>query len=401
MKKITLLNFAAISLSVVVFAQEAIHPPIPDYTSPAIDIDGSVTFSLYAPKAEKVLLTGNVLRELRDTLPDGVIKNIGSLDMNNNDGLWTIKLDGLTPDFYSYKFIVDGVETLDPLNSYVLRDVRSVSSTFIIPGGESELFIPANVPHGSLTQVWYNSKGDGHDRRMSVYTPPEYENRQQRYPVLYLLHGMGGDETAWVDQGKVVQILDNMISRGMIEPMIVVMPNGNIARQAAPGYDSFALEQPQINLPHTIDGLFEELFPEIIEFIDNNFRTIPDSESRAIAGLSMGGLHSLYISANYPDKFGYVGLFSAATDPTKFNPGGLPDFYKDRENKLKRLFENSAPLYYIVIGKDDFLYDGLTQFRNELDSLNLPYIYEESSGAHEWSNWRQYLITFLPKLFNK
>lgn len=401
MKKLSLLICAAISVNGIVFAQEAIHPDIPDIASPVIGKDGSVTFSLFAPKAENVMLTGNVLRELKDTLPDGTVKNIDYLKMNNNEGLWTLTLNGLTPDFYSYKFLVDGVETLDPLNSYVLRDVRSISSTFLLPGLESELFIPANVPHGSLSEVWYNSKSDGLDRRLSIYTPPAYDDMDRAYPVLYLLHGMGGDETAWVDQGKAVQILDNMIARGLIEPMIVVMPNGNIARQAAPGYDSFALEQPQFNLPHTIDGLFEELFPEIVDFIDNNYRTKPDRKSRAIAGLSMGGLHSLYISANYPEKFGYVGLFSAATDPIRHNPEGLPRFYEDRSNKMKKFFDSSAPVYFIAIGKDDFLYDVNTQYRKELDSLNLPYIYEESNGGHEWSNWRQYLIKFLPMLFKE
>jgi enterochelin esterase family protein len=207
---------------------------------------------------------------------------------------------------------------------------------------------------------------------------------------------MGGDEEAWIALGRAAQILDNLIAKGKAEPMIVVMPNGNIAQEAAPGESQYGLTTPTFQLPHTMDGLFEEAFPDIISFIDKNYRTLSEKSSRAIAGLSMGGFHSARISAYYPDTFDYIGLFSAA-----INRGNNPDspIYKNTDAQLARQFSNAPKLYWIAIGNSDFLYDENTDYRKKLDKAGYNYQYYESEGGHIWRNWRIYLSKFLPLLF--
>lgn len=403
MKVKNLLLCGAVCTLLTGYAQEAIRPEIKNLSSPVVDADArSITFNLSAPNAKSVVLSGNILRGVTDTLPDGSVKKVDALKMNKNekDGIWTVTVKDIAPDLYTYKFIADGLEVVDPLNAYVVRDVKNVSNMVYMPGEQSNLFLPANVPHGSVESVWYDSGFKGKQRRLSVYLPSDYysSDPERRFPVLYLLHGMGGDETAWLELGRATEILDNLIAQGRIEPMIVVMPNGNISREAVPGKDEYALSQPDFYLPNTMDGEFEKHFPEIVDFVSKRYRTRPEKESNAIAGLSMGGFHSRVISAQYPDLFDYVGLFSAAIDPREFNEKELPEIYRNLNEKINRQFD-SPILYYIAIGKDDFLYDANKNYRSKLDSNKFPYIYNETSGGHEWSNWRQYLIDFLPRLF--
>lgn len=174
------------------------------------------------------------------------------------------------------------------------------------------------------------------------------------------------------------------------------MTNGNASQEAAPGETSAGLKTPTTQLPKTMDGSFEEAFPEVVEFIDKNYRTKADKHSRAIAGLSMGGFHSLQISKEYPDMFDYVGLFSAAILPRE---GEKSPVYQDFEKKLKVQFDKKPALYWIAIGDKDFLYDANKQYRQLLDSKGYPYEYRESGDGHIWKNWRIYLSEFAPKLF--
>lgn len=399
MKKLHTLSVLLILAANTLIAQESIFGEAASFLSPDLSSDGRVTLRLRAPEARNVYLTGNLLRQFKDTLSDGRIVGKERMIMSKNHDVWTITLDSVKPDFYTYKFIVDGVETIDPNNSFVARDVNNVSSVVIVPGNKSAYYLTRNVSHGTLQNIWYRSGFNNLERRMSVYLPAGYAESDKEYPVLYLLHGMGGDETSWTELGRLVEIMDNMISENKIQPMIVVMPNGNLAREAAPGYDSRGLSQPEFNLPFTMDGQFESNFPEIIDYVDRHYRVQRDPEFRAIAGLSMGGLHALYTSLEYPEKFGYVGLFSAATDPSSYNPEGLPEIYQDRATKLKRLWKTARPLIYVAVGKDDFIFAHSEEIRDELDALRVPYVYNESDGGHEWSNWRHYLMDFLPRLF--
>lgn len=383
--------------SFIAYSQEAIFPGTKEIVSPEVKSDGSVLLRLKADDAKKVYVVGNITRFYKPEKEDSEASGPVMIPMENHDGIWSVRIDSLVPDVYTYKFLVDGVETGDPLNSYVIRDVSTVSNMVFVPGAESESYTTRKVPHGTLARTWYPSKFKNCDRRMSVYLPAGYETSEESYPVLYLLHGMGGDETAWCDLGRATQILDNLIAEGKAKPMIVVMPNGNMAMDAAPGESTGGFAQPNFYLPNTMDGAYEKHFPEIVSYVDKTFRTKTDRDSRAVAGLSMGGFHSLYLSANYPELFSQVGLFSAAINSGR--DALFPEIYSDRTQKIHRLKDAGLKLYWIGIGKEDFLYGDNEKFRAELDAEQIPYTYVETDGGHEWTNWRRYLTDFLPLLF--
>lgn len=376
-------------VAVAAMAQQNVGFREGSVVSPQINEDNSVTFRLRADAAGHVTVIG-------DWAANG-----GRGEMTRNaDGVWTYTTPVLPSEMYTYRLDVDGVVNLDPLNPFTRRDVGNVYSVFYIGGGCGDYYQVHDVPHGDVVTTWYHSDSAGADRRLSVYLPPCYGKEGRKYPVLYLLHGSGGDETAWLDLGHVARIMDNLIARGEAEPMIVVMPNGNFSKQAAPGEtpENLAFRPVMTNmLTDYKNGAYEMAFTEIIGFIDNKYSTIPDRQHRAIAGLSMGGFHSLYIALNYPGWFDYVGLFSAGL-MTDLNTDR--EAYRDEDAKLARLSELGYKLFWIGIGKDDFLYEANTDFRKRLDSMGFDYIYHESERGHIWANWRQYLLLFVPQLFN-
>lgn len=384
------------AVSSVAFAQQALWQAS-DLKSPEINADKSVTFRLYAPKAVKVEVTGDFLPKHPIQTPYGPAEEPGTAALTETDGVWTYTTTTpLSPELYSYNFIVDGQRMPDPANAFVIRDTRSISDVFLIPGDYADLYAVNDIPHGTVSKVWYDSPQAGTDRRMTVYTPAGYERSGKRYPVLYLLHGMGGDENAWSELGRATQILDNMIARGQIEPMIVVMPNGNMDMDAAPGESSWGFTQPTTALPKTMEGSFESHFPDLVKFVDKTYRTRADKRHRAVAGLSMGGFHALHISKQYPDMFDYVGLFSAAILP---RDGAQSDIYANQDAKLARQFAKAPALYWIAIGEKDFLYRANQDYRRQLDDKGYRYTYVESPDGHIWKNWRLYLTQFLPQLF--
>ena len=352
--------------------------------SPEINPDKTVTFRLMAPNAHTVTVTG-------DFLPQGKQKMT-----KDADGVWSCTTEPLSSELYTYSFVVDGLPMNDPNNVYYRRDVASTLNIFLVGDGQADLYKVNDVPHGTVTKRWYASPGNKMNRRITIYTPPGYENSNSTYPVLYLLHGMGGDEEAWMTLGRASQILDNLIAAGKAEPMIMVMPNGNVAQEAAPGESSQGFYKPQFQLPHTMDGTYEETFHEIIDFVDGNYRTISDKTGRAIAGLSMGGFHTLHISRYHPNTFDYMGLFSAAIMP---NEKVQSPVYQNIETTLLDQKNNGYKLYWIAIGKDDFLHQTNVDYRSKLDSMHFAYVYRESEGGHTWRNWRVYLTEFLPMLF--
>ena len=384
MKKVLLAACAA-CLSLQVVSQENLWWKTP-VNSPEVNKDNTVTFRLKAANATKVEVVGDFLS--KDEKAE--MKKI------NND-VWeytTPKV--LAPELYSYSFMMDGIKISDPSNVFMSRDVVTISNLFMIDGKESELYKVQNVPHGSLSKVWYHSEKLNADRRITVYTPAGYETNGQRYSVLYLLHGMGGDEDSWSTLGRAAQILDNLIVQGKAKPMIVVMTNGNSDLQAAWGESPTGYVTPTIELPKTTDGSFEEAFPEVVTFVDKAYRTIAKKESRAIAGLSMGGFHSMQISKEYPTLFNYIGLFSASA---RFKGRKDSHIYENCEAKIKTQFAQKPALYWIAIGKDDFLYEENQKFRSFLDANGFQYTYVESEGGHIWRNWRNYLCQFLPLIF--
>lgn len=376
--------------SSTLFAQQNIFAPTGPISSPIVNKDGSVTLHLQAPTATHVEVKG-------DWLPAGTTVPM----TKNTDGVWSYTSGPLASDLYIYQFIVNGTALLDPLNVYQIRDVSSLFSIFVIEGGQGDLYQVQEVPHGTVAKRWYHSPTLDMTRRLTIYTPPGYETSNESYPVLYLLHGMGGDEEAWPTLGRTAQILDNLIATGKCKPMLVVMPNGNVAQEAAPGESSLNQTPVNFNLPHTMDGTYENSFEDIIAFIEGNYRAKANKENRAIAGLSMGGFHSLWISANYPNTFGYVGHFSGAVNPRENNDlsQGVPRIYENMDGKLAQQRDNGLILYWIAIGTDDFLYQEVKDYRAKLDSLQFPYQYVETAKGHVWSNWRLYLSQFTPLLF--
>ena len=402
MKKLVI-AIAALCIGLGAHAQQALWGG-PSVDSPVINADGTVTFRFQAPKAIKVEVTGDFLpTEKMEVEFNGnkmTFDAPGARELKEGQGgVWEYTTDfAVAPDMYNYTFRVDGVSQIDPHNMWVNRDVASLTSVLLVPaaGERSDLYAIHKVPHGTVSKVWYPSATAGFDRRLTVYTPAGYETSKAKYPVLYVLHGIGGDEDAWVTQGRATQILDNLIARGEAKPMIVVFTNGNIACEAAPLENADGYVNPTMSLPKTMEGTFEKSFPEIVKFIDSRYRTIAKKQSRAICGLSMGGFHTLNISLNYPDMFNYSGMFSAAigvSDPS------ISPLYQDFDKKLATYFAKKPALLWIGIGKTDFLIQSNNDFRAKLDAAGYPYKYMETEGGHIWRNWRIYLSEFVPLLF--
>ena len=349
--------------------------------------DNSVTFRLLSKDASSVEVSGDWMPGFGTSVP--MVKN----DTN----LWTLTVGPLKPELYSYTFLIDGIRVIDPNNPLVKRDGTRNESMLLIPGEESDLYMVKNIPHGTLSKVWYESPTLKLNRRMYVYTPAGYEDSQTRYPVFYLLHGGGGDEDAWTTLGRTCQIMDNLISQGKAKPMIVVMPNGNPG-QAAAFTDAFV--NPSVSATYDMGlGLFEEsMVKDIIPYVESHYRVVADRDHRALAGLSMGGMQTLTLTGNYPYMFGYIGVMSMGlVDVTTM--GLKPDPDPDQDIKLETLKNSGYILYWIGVGKDDFLYKSVQSLRTALDKHGLKYTYRESTGGHSWANWRIYLSEFAPQLF--
>lgn len=366
------------------FAQQQLGQR-PRVKSPVINADGTVTFNLYAPSAQRVSVSGD-FEEIHGK----------RLDMTKQEnGVWTVTTEALNPELYSYSISVDGQRFIDPGNSYVNRDISTLSNIFIVTKSADDkghLYSVNDVPHGTLSRVWYDSPTLGQQRRMTVYLPAAYDGKKS-FPVMYLLHGHGGDETAWGDLGRASQIMDNLIAEGKCVPMIVVMPNGNPTCNAAPGWWHEGMYTPDGNAfrDRGAKASMEESFMDIVNFIDSHYKTIAKRSGRAVTGLSMGGGHTFGISRMYPETFDYYGLQSAAAR--------IPQDRAKFDEQMARLFGSKPKLYWIAIGKEDFLIQGNTQLRQYLDSKGYPYEYYENDGGHIWRNWRIYLTLFAQKIF--
>ena len=393
MKK-NVLSFALSALcaccAISAAAQEALNSGS-SVTSPVVNADGTVTFNVVAPKAVKVEVIG-------DFLP-------GPTDMKEVKGVWTYTTDKLEPELYSYSIRVNGMKMLDPSNVYVNRDIASLTSIFIVTankGDKGDLYQVNEVPHGDVAKVWYDSPTLKMKRRMTVYTPAGYD-KGKNYPVMYLLHGAGGDEDAWTTLGRAAQIMDNLIATGKAKPMIVVMPNGNTDTQAAPGAWSKGMYMPSFmgSVRQKPVATMDESFPDIIKYVESHYKVAKGKKHRAICGLSMGGNHSFATSKRYPDTFNYIGLFSAAIQMSSNRASTYERLTSDAEvqKQLARLFAGKPALYWIAIGKTDFLYQQNADLRKYLDEKGYPYEYRETDGGHIWRNWRLYLTEFAQKIF--
>lgn len=432
MKKLIMLYLVSTFGAAVCMARDKVE-------SPVVNADNTVTFNLYMPDADEVVIRGSFIPSKQYLKTEiGTLGKSGKVEMKKEGDVWTYTSATLPSELYTYYFEVDDERMLDPANQDVVRDIADSLSYFVVRNGLADDYITRDVPHGTLRKVWYPSALNGMNRRrMSVYLPNDYDSApDRRYPVLYLLHGSGGDEDAWEGCGRVVQILDNMIAGNRCVPMIVVMPNGNAELAAAPGSDPRNPDRkPSAMNTGSMLGNIEAVFmKEVVNYVDENFRTIADKAHRAIAGLSLGGLHTLFISLNNPAKFDYVGLFSAQTtnalDDKRISSlqkigeawnelkSSIPfigrgsvdrkissltsenlNIYDDVDNKLKSQFSTPPKLYYIAVGEDDFVKKLNDDFRMHLDNGGYKYHYNETSGGHTWENWRKDLVDFLPRIF--
>ena len=371
-------------------AQAPRREPTPNDTliSPEVQADRRVTFRLYAPKASEVSLRGDWMETPE---PVKLIKD--------DKGVWAATVGPLMPDFYSYSLAVDGVRTLDPKNALIKQGVTSVDSMFFVPGAEADFQENKRVPHGEVRKVWYQSTTLDMQRRMHVYTPPSYDGSKDRYPVFYLLHGGGDEDSGWSTIGRAGFIIDNLLAEKKIKPMIVVMPNGSLPRPAnlpviTPGVTPTA--EVAAALAAAQGRFTNELLKDIVPFVEKNYRVLTGRENRAIAGLSMGGGQTLQVVISNPDQFAYVGVWSAGV-----NPQSSPDFekraatfldYPDKTNKLLRLFS-------ISVGDKDFTLAGSKNLSEMLKKRGIKNEIHISGGGHTWINWRHYLNDYAQLLF--
>lgn len=345
--------------------------------SPEIQND-SVTFRLKADYATVVKLSGSWMPN-----PWG-----GTIDMKRGENnVWSVTIPCPDPEIYTYSFVADGVSVNDPQNVMVQRDGSRYLSMLLIDGERTENYKPANQ-RGTVSHPWYDSKILGINRRLTVYTPYGYEaNPKAKYPVLYLLHGAGGDEEAWSSMGRTAQILDNLIEKGLAKPMIVVMPNGNPNQQAA---QTFGLPTTEYDWrdPANRNLYVQSLVEEIVPFIEKNYRTVAKKSHRAIAGLSMGGGHTIAASGMYPDKFDYICPLSMGARKSD-----------ELTAQIQGIKNAGYKLYWLACGNTDFLFDQANELDAALTENGLEHTYYVSEGGHVWANWRLYLNTFAPLLF--
>lgn len=356
--------------------------------SPEINPDGTVIFRLYAPKAQSVKVTGDFLNPMKP------------VDMAKKDTIFEIKVGPLTSDTYVYTFNVDGVKMLDPVNPNVVRDGNNIESRLMVPGEwVDKTLATRDVPHGNLTAVWYDSPVLGMKRRMMIYTPPGYDMTKESYPVLYLLHGGGGDEEAWTSRGRANYILDNLIADGKAKPMIVVMPNGSIGQDAAPNERAKALKpMAGLDMASMNSGQFEKsLTSDIIPFVEKNYRVITDANHRALAGLSMGGLHVTNIFMANPEMFAYINVMSSGwfiQNKDMYEKGG-----KRLAEVAPVLKKTVKYLRFTQGGPEDIAYKNGMEMLKVFDKNGIKYEFSETSGGHSWNVWRKDLFNFAPKIF--
>lgn len=388
-KRSTILNYCSILIFFIGLIPAGFAQDANRIISPEILSDNSVIFRIKAPGAKTVKLVGTFTPGF---IPVPMLKN--------EDHVFEVKIGPLESDMYEYRFVLDSALMLDPNNNAVSRDGIHIENRLLIPGPLVDLIATQDVPHGTVSAIWYPSPVLGANRKMHVYTPPGYEKSEKEYPVFYLLHGGGGDEDGWINRGRANYILDNLIATGAAEPMIVVITNGNPEAVASP------LDSPLSQASKVTPGIggmaskkFEEsLVKDVIPFIETNFKVIADADHRAIAGLSMGGYQTQNITNQNPGMFKYIGVMSMGlfnsfrNDPATYNR-------EEHISQLKALSAAQPKIYWIGIGKDDFLFDSATKLRELYDEIGFKYTYKESDGSHTWKEWRLYLTELAPMFF--
>ena len=368
-----LLSLAPFLFASVLLAQRGGAPQAPPRPAYEVHPDRTVTFHLRAPEATDVQLTGDFVQ--------------GPQSMGRTEnGVWALTVGPLNPAIYSYSFLVNGVRVLDPANPVIQLGERSSTSMFEVPAASPATYDIQPVAHGTVHINWYDSKTVNAPRGLYIYTPPGYETGTAHYPVLYLLHGSGDTENAWVTIGRANLILDNLIAAGKAKPMLVVMPYG----RALP--DVYVAPLPSApNPPSTAFGA--DLLEDVIPYVEKNYRVSAKPDDRALAGLSMGGGQTLQIGLSHLDMFHSIGAFSAG-----IRNQSPEETYKDvfsapaaANKKLK--------VFYIACGKADGLFPASQALSDALTKAQVKHTFAPSEEGHVWRNWRAYLADFAPMLF--
>jgi enterochelin esterase-like enzyme len=397
-------SFAWILLALVGSVQAEDQPApaatnVPGAATPSIHVDRSITFTLKAPEAHSVQVAGG----------DGL--GIGPFPMTKNvEGVWSVTTPPAVPGFHYYWFVLDGVAVNDPASESFFGYGKETTGVEVPEAGAGYYAI-ADVPHGEVRAHWYWSKTTGEWRRALVYTPPGYDAKPQvRYPVLILQHGSGENETGWTRQGRAQFILDNLIAAGKAQPLIVVMDRGYATPAAAP-LTKLGLNGSRETAKLAFSAFETVIVRELIPNIDASYRTIPDREHRAMAGLSMGGMQTLFITLHHLEEFAYIGSLSGpivpdlnSPQPFSAQPGGF-----DTKTAYEGAFANPVDfnrrvkLLWLGVGtaEPELFRTGIGAASQALKEAGVRVVYFESIGtAHEWQTWRRDLYDFVPRLFH-
>lgn len=371
---------------------------VPGARTPSVSPDRSITFTLQAPDARTVQVAGG----------DGL--GAGPFPMTKNaEGMWRVTTPPAVPGFHYYWFVLDGVSVNDP-SSETYFGYGKETSGVEVPEAGAEYYALATVPHGEVRAKWYLSKTTGEWRRAFVYTPPGYDsNPKTRYPVLILQHGAGEDETGWTRQGRAQFILDNLIAAGKAKPMIVVMDRGYATRAGIPAV-TFGPGVPLSNALIAFGAFEDVIIHDLIPTIDASYRTIADREHRAMAGLSMGGMETLFVTLHHLDTFAFIASLSGpiAPDLNSNQPLGSEPVPFDTKTAYEGAFANPAEfnrrvkLLWLGVGtaEPELFRAGIGAAANALKAAGVQLVYFESDGtAHEWQTWRRGLYDLAPHLF--
>lgn len=360
-------------------AQPGGPPPI-QVTSPEISTERKVTFRILAPRAETIQLGGG------DIPGSGFMQ--GRQMTKGSNGVWEVTVGPLAPGAYRYNFNVDGVSVLDPRNPHTSESNENAWSLTVVPG--ADWLDDRDVPRGAVSQVTYWSTTLKRFRRMHVYTPPNYEKGEGRFPVFYLLHGAFDSDNSWSTVGRAGVILDNLVAAGKAKSMVVVMPHGHTGpfRFGASFNDEFE----------------REFVADIMPLVEKRYRVEADRAHRAIAGLSMGGAHTLNIGIPHLDKFAYIGVYSSGVFGIAGGPGGNANRGPGFESTHAAVLDDSRlkeglKLFWFATGKDDFLVETSRATVAMFKKHGFQVVYNETEGAHTWDKWRDYLRDFAPQLF--
>jgi enterochelin esterase family protein len=342
----------------------------PRFVSPEVHADRTVTFRIRAPKASEVAVAFQGMKPMA----------------KDADGTWSLTVGPLEPEIYEYSFMVDGARVLDTANTQ-LKTGRALSGNLLeIPGTPPRFDEVQEVPHGSIQVRTYTSTPLKRRRQLYVYLPPQYDaETARRFPVLYLRHGSGDDESTWSLQGRAGIILENLIAQGKAVPMLIVMTNGDTDNTWAGG-----------SSPEALDLLGKELLGDVIPLIENNYRVTANRANRAITGLSMGGGQAFTIGLKHLEMFAWVGEFSSGLlSDTDFNLSKhLPGMLEDPARANQQL-----KLLFLSCGTEDPRIPGHLDLMDNLKAKQIRYVWYPTAGAHEWKVWRHSLAEFLPKLF--